>query len=100
MPGKLHAIKTCDDCRKATERRVQYRRLKAIGINYAVTVVLLRETIRDAEEKQGFSGLPRVAMSQICLTGLERCELSSLGRLQSLQIMLWETVSITMLLIR
>ena len=58
-----------------------------IGINCVVTVVLLHETIRDAEEK---SGLP---MSQISLTGLDRCELSSLGRLQSLQIMLWETVS-------
>jgi hypothetical protein len=54
----------------------------AIGINYAVTVVLLRETIRDAEEKQGFSGLSQVGMSQICLTGFERCELFSFGQLQ------------------
>ena len=60
-----------------------------------VTVVLLRETIGDAEEK---SGLPR-PMSQISLTGLKRCELSSLGRFQFLQMLLLETVSITMILI-
>jgi hypothetical protein len=72
--------------------------MKATKSKMAIgAVVLLRETLRDPEEKQGFNGLPRLAMSQISLTGLERYELSSLGRLQSLQIMLWETVGITML---
>jgi hypothetical protein len=66
-----------------------------LGINCVVTVVLLHETIRDAEEK---SGLPR-PMSQISLTGLKRCELSSLSRFQFLQMLLLETVSITMILI-
>jgi hypothetical protein len=48
--------------------------------NCVVTTILLRD-IRDAEEKQGFGGLPQVTMSQTYLTGLERCELFSLGRL-------------------
>ena len=66
-----------------------------LGINCVVTVVLLRETIRDAEEK---SGLPR-PMSRISPTGLKRFELSSLGRFQFLQMLPLETVSITMILI-
>jgi hypothetical protein len=67
-----------------------------LGINCVVTVVLLRETIRDAEEK---SGLPRPSVSRISLTGLKRFELSSLGRFQFLQMLPLETVSITMILI-
>jgi hypothetical protein len=66
-----------------------------IDINCVVTAVLRGETIRDAEEKSG----PPGPMSQIYLTGLKRCESSSLGRLQSLQILPLETVSITMILI-
>jgi hypothetical protein len=48
----------------------------AIGINCAVTVVLLRETIGNAEEKQGFSGLPLFHTARRTSSSRAHCHLS------------------------
>jgi hypothetical protein len=60
------AISVCNRC----QGRLEYESDKKQNGNWykLCSVVLLRETIRDAEEKSGLQ------MSQISLTSLERCE--------------------------